>query len=186
MIKQFHSGSSKTVFLTVLFSFLILSSLFSISLADSVKERWAKENASSLIPRHDDDPPIILNSGGPDAFGYFFYDSHDGAGNAPTYRWIGIADTLRDLRLDQDDEITWPLPIGFPFTFYGQTFTHLRVCSNGWISFSSVTADYLNRPMPTPDEPNNLIAVFWDDLVPQTGHAYRYSNGIRYMHNRLA
>ena len=34
----------------------------------------------------------------------------------------------------------------------------------------------INRPIPTGDDPNSLLAVFWDVLMPGSGMAYRYSN----------
>ena len=35
-----------------------------------------------------------------------------------------------------DDGVEGPFPIGFPFTFYGDTYTAFYIGANGWISFS--------------------------------------------------
>ncbi|HET8948612.1 MAG TPA: choice-of-anchor D domain-containing protein, partial [Candidatus Polarisedimenticolia bacterium] len=61
--------------------------------------------------------------------------------------------------------ISQPLPIGFPFPFYGATFTSLRVASNGFLSFTHADAPYENQPLPSPGAPRNLVAGFWEDLV---------------------
>ncbi|HBZ01057.1 MAG TPA: hypothetical protein DEO84_07030, partial [candidate division Zixibacteria bacterium] len=140
----------------------------------TTKERWAKDNYESLTIRPAESP-VLLNAGGPDGYGYFYYDSQDSATNAPDYHWINITgDSI--INFYEDDQILGPYNIGFPFTFYGLNVTSFRVCSNGWISFNSLTPEYQNRPIPTSDEPNSLIAVYWDDLVPDSSHAYYYTN----------
>jgi hypothetical protein len=139
------------------------------------KEIWAKDNSESLMPKSSDFPEL-LNFGGPDGYGYYFYDSQDSAANAPHYRWVEIASIGDSANFYEDDQITNSIAIGFPFYFYGQNFTTFRICSNGWISFNSTTPSYQNHPIPTADEPNNLLAVFWDDLVQDSGMAYYYSN----------
>jgi hypothetical protein len=106
---------------------------------------------------------------GPDGYGYYAYDQTDTAyPQAPAYDWVDIAIPansvgLQDFGDDQDDSRTLPLP--FPFTFYGQTFESLTICSNGWLSMGQT---YLvsdrNWYMPSAEGPANMIAGFWDDL----------------------
>ncbi|MEE9553540.1 MAG: carboxypeptidase regulatory-like domain-containing protein [candidate division Zixibacteria bacterium] len=135
------------------------------------KEQWLKDNASSIIiPKID--PPVILEHGGPDAGGYYYIDSDDDAMNAPVYEWVDITDgTL--ITLDDDDN-QGPFDLGFDFEFYGSTFDSLRVCSNGFLSFTSTANYYLNRRIPSLGDPNNLLAVFWDDLSPNNGGQVYY------------
>ena len=140
------------------------------------KEIWKKNHAESFLNGGHDDPPMILRNGGPDSYGYFFIDSDDLAFNAPDFRWVNIVNVGTQIPLDEDDEVLGPYSLGFSFNFYGQFYTGIRICSNGWISFTSLSAEHLNRPIPTADEPNNLLAVFWDDLLPDSGRAYHYSN----------
>ncbi len=68
-----------------------------------------------------------------------------------------------------DDEQWGPFSIGFDFDFFGVTYTELYVTSNGWIGFNAPTlpghSELGNTTLPTPSEPNNLIAAFWDDIV---------------------
>ena len=124
-------------------------------------------------------PPLILDSGGPDAYGYYYYDSGDNAFNAPDYNWIDISGIGTDMNIISDDENVGPFAIGFTFNFYGVDFISFRACSNGFATFSSTENEYINASIPTADEPNDLLAVFWDDLHPQsTGHAYYYSNNV--------
>lgn len=67
-----------------------------------------------------------------------------------------------------------PFPIGFPMPFYGQSFTTLRVCSRGWVSFTSTVSNQWNRRLPDPSAPENLIAALWRDLYPGAGGTVHY------------
>ncbi|MBU0743527.1 S8 family serine peptidase [bacterium] len=111
--------------------------------------------------------------GGPDIYGHFWRDSDDPAG--PAYDWLELAGVGDAHAFGDDETMTFALP--FPFTFYGQTFSELNVCSNGWASLDSGDNDNLNMPIPHPDTPNNLLAPFWDDLAPhQGGTVYTWSD----------
>ncbi len=110
-------------------------------------------------------------SGGPDAFGYSWIDSDDPAG--PDYSWVEI-NTLGASAGTGDDANLGPFDLGFDFTYYGQTFNQIRVCTNGWLSFDSTDTDYTNQLIPLGDEPNNLLALFWDDFNPNDGGVIYY------------
>jgi len=58
------------------------------------------------------------------------------------------------------------VPIGFTFVFYGVPWVDVGLCSNGYLTFSTVYTDYTEDPIPNPATPNDLIAVLWDDLNP--------------------
>ncbi|MFQ5869184.1 MAG: T9SS type A sorting domain-containing protein [Candidatus Zixiibacteriota bacterium] len=110
--------------------------------------------------------PASAGMGGPDDFGYVWIDSDEPGG--PTYSWVDI--TNRGTQLYMSDDDNQPISMPFSFNFYGNSFSgNLRVCSNGWVSFTSTSTRYSNDPIPDPDEPNNLLAMFWDDLNPSTG-----------------
>lgn len=112
---------------------------------------------------------------GPDNYGYFAYENGDiqPPGAAPTYEWIEIAPGLggtgqslgfTDGGEDQDDIASRVLP--FSFTFYGESFNTITICSNGWVAFGSSTQiDYRNYHMGSPLGPPNMVAAYWDDLV---------------------
>jgi hypothetical protein len=120
---------------------------------------------------------------GPDGYGYYIYDSRDQYfTEAPDYNWIEInpdsggPGTL--IPLSDDQTVTIPLP--FTFQFYGQEFTQVSICSNGWIGLGTNTSTtFTNTGIPNSNPPNGMIAAFWDDLNPSStgsGKVYYYSD----------
>ena len=119
-------------------------------------------------------PPIILDQGGPDEFGYRWIDSDEPGG--PLYSWVDITDRGQQLFMSDDDN-QGPFSMDFEFSFYDEPFTSFRVCSNGWLSFTSTNGNYFNEPIPDPGVMENLIAPFWDDLNPSIGgEVWVYTN----------
>ncbi|MFB3910215.1 MAG: C25 family cysteine peptidase [Candidatus Eisenbacteria bacterium] len=117
--------------------------------------------------RSSDDPV------GPDHYGYYAFDDTDVSyPEAPSYSWIetdpssggqGTTVPLSDYGTYQDDSVVLDLP--FLFQFYGNQFSKITVCSNGWIAMGSTfLTDYRNWTIPGAGSPNNMIAAFWDDL----------------------
>jgi len=103
-----------------------------------------------------------LGSGGPDAFGYSWKDSDEVGG--PVFNWVEISGTGTVALASGDDSNAGPFPIGFTFKYYGTDFTTFRVCSNGWLSFTSTLTTYSNTAIPSASAPLNMLAPFWDDL----------------------
>jgi hypothetical protein len=67
------------------------------------------------------------------------------------------------------DDCAATIPIGFDFYFYGQPHNQVTVSSNGYLTFGG-TGDHLpNRCLPAGNPPNDLIAVFWEDLNLEAG-----------------
>jgi len=113
------------------------------------------------------------DAGGPDGFGYVWVDSNEPGG--PVYDWFdisGIGQTVGSA----DDETYGPFDLGFPFPYYGQAYTQVSICTNGFVTFENTSADpYSNDPLPSTGQPNLMVAPFWDDLNPsQGGNIYRY------------
>ncbi len=115
-------------------------------------------------PRHGD--AVVENSGGPDPFGYRWVDSDEPGG--PAFAWIEISETGTPVNLTGDDATSGPIDLGFNFPFYGTFFDQLRVCTNGFISFTSTSSAYSNQPLPSSAAPENLVAALWDDLNPKS------------------
>jgi len=113
----------------------------------------------------------LLGSGGPDAYGYSWVDSDEFGG--PVYDWVEISGLGTALSLS-DDALSADLPMGITFKYYDDQFTTVKVCSNGFLTFTSLEDTYNNDPIPTADEPNNLIAPYWDDLNPASGGTVYY------------
>jgi len=109
---------------------------------------------------------------GPDAYGYKAWDNLDG-GEAHPYNWIEIAPLAGGsgtvLALTADDQ-TVQATIPFTFRYYGQNFTQISVCTNGWLALGSTTMNtWGNVGIPNTTGPPNMVAGFWDDLVPVSG-----------------
>jgi hypothetical protein len=118
---------------------------------------------------------------GVDGYGYYAYeDCDDFFAAAPVYSWIevdpahGGAGTL--VNLGDDETISLDAP--FSFKYYGNIFTRVSICSNGWVAMGNTTnTSPANAPIPHADGPPNMIAGFWGDLNPAAaggGMIYRY------------
>ena len=117
--------------------------------------------------------PPQKGQGGPDNFGHMWIDSDEPGG--PIYDWVEISGVGTPLNFGDDDSLTVSLP--FPFDFYGNTKNSVKIASNGYLTFGSDGTDYSNDPIPDPDDPNDLIAPFWDDLNPSAdGQVYYYND----------
>ncbi len=117
--------------------------------------------------------PPQKGQGGPDNFGHIWIDSDEAGG--PVYDWVEISGVGTPLNFGDDDSLTVSLP--FPFDFYGNTKNSVKIASNGYLTFGSDGTDYSNDPIPDPDDPNDLIAPFWDDLNPSAdGQVYYYND----------
>jgi hypothetical protein len=91
------------------------------------------------------------------------------------YNWVEIANIGTNTGITGDDQNLGPFPIGFGFPSYdGNVYNTVRVCSNGWLSFTSTSTAFTNYEIPNTMEPNNLIAPFWDDLYPPGGGTIWY------------
>jgi subtilisin family serine protease/flagellar hook assembly protein FlgD len=114
-------------------------------------------------------------SGGPDSFGYQWIDSDEADG--PVYQWVEIRD-IGAAQVMHDNTYTLPKPLGFSFPFYGNVHTSVRISTNGFISFTAPVGTYAaNDPIPTASNPNNIVAVFWDDLdADESGTIYTYQD----------
>ena len=138
--------------------------------------------SSMTLAKGESDPrvgvAVSAEQGGPDRFGHLWIDSR--AGGGPPFQWTDISALGARLPLAEDDAISEPAPIGFSFPFYDGSFNAVRVCTNGFLSFSSDVAEFSNQPLPSASAPENLIAPLWDDLYFSPGSsAYLYSDGLR-------
>jgi hypothetical protein len=140
------------------------------------------DHGPELKKDEEDTRPGALGSGGPDIFGYTWRDSDAPAG--PAFSWVDISAIGTPIALNSDDQVVANIPIGFPFPFYGSTFSTVNANSNGYLSFTSTVSagSYNNYPLPSTSAAENMLAMFHDDLTfSSTGHAYYYNDGTRFI-----
>ncbi len=121
--------------------------------------------------------PIPASPTGPDNYGYYAYENADNYPHSPQFEWVEIAPQAggsgTPLSLGDDDTYIVSLP--FSFQFYGQSYNTLSICSNGWLGFGHITStSFSNDPIPSTDNPNNIVAAYWDDLNPGRGGQVAY------------
>ncbi|MGH1336983.1 MAG: SBBP repeat-containing protein [Aureispira sp.] len=75
-----------------------------------------------------------------------------------------------------DDALSSALPIGFGFNFFGNIYTDFNISSNGFISFGANTSNGCcsGQVLPNVSQPNNVIALAWEDLIPPNGGQISY------------
>lgn len=76
-----------------------------------------------------------------------------------------------------DDQMSMPLPIGFQFCFFGNTYTQFYIGSNGWVGFTPAqTIAFTANPIPSPGifVPRNCIMGPWMDWNPGVGTGSPY------------
>jgi hypothetical protein len=114
-----------------------------------------------------------IDPSGPDEFGYYAFDNTDSLyDQMPEYEYLYASNGI-NLDLDDDGEQgsaneiwTSVRTLPFDFTFYGETFDHVTICSNGWLAFGDQGWNnaFLNYRIPAAFAPNYMIAPYWDDL----------------------
>ncbi|MCX8052280.1 MAG: choice-of-anchor D domain-containing protein, partial [Armatimonadetes bacterium] len=116
------------------------------------------------LPWASDSQSWVPQGGGPDAGGYRWESNADPGG--PVYNWIDIRSTGTPVWGLGDDSYQGPFPIGFPFTFYGNTYTQFYISSNGFIGFGPPDgySRYSFSSLPNINAPNNCIYWGWADL----------------------
>ena len=106
-----------------------------------------------------------LRSGGPDRHGYFWIDSDESGVVAP--EWFDISEIGTEVVLGGDDSVI--VDLSFEFPFYGDVKDSVRISSNGYLTFGESGGAHNNSPIPHTRQPNDLIAIFWNNLEPQKG-----------------
>ncbi len=105
---------------------------------------------------------------GPDAYGYYAYDSNDTSwAQAPTYEWIEIdpRDGGQGTVYEVTDDMSVDMDLPFTFRYYGIDYNSITACSNGWISFEQTwMSNFDNLYIPSPLGPYAMVAPYWEDL----------------------
>ena len=99
--------------------------------------------------------------GGPDTYGHYCVHSNQSGWTPPAYLDPPAAGSL----LAGQEQSYEQIPLPFPVTFYGLTYTSIYVTTEGFATFSDQgLLEWNNGPVPDPAAPNNALYVFWDDL----------------------
>lgn len=136
--------------------------------------------------------PVATDPMGPDGYGYYAIENTDANySEKPVYNWIEIDATLggagTSLNLtDNGDEqdCSRQVDLPFDFTYYGQSYNTIGVCSNGWLAFGPGTSyfvDFRNWPIISTQGPPAMLAPFWDDLRTNTNpvrNVYKYYDSV--------
>ena len=104
---------------------------------------------------------------GPDTFGY--------SGTMIPFNLRDVSGTGANIGLDNSDDDTAVVSIGFTFSFYGANYTEIEVSTNGFGSFSQTgnAGCCSGDPIPTAGRIDNFIASFWQDHDPSEGGTIR-------------
>ena len=83
-----------------------------------------------------------------------------------------VSSTSQTLTYPTATGVTLPMPIGFPYRFYGRNYTSLRGAASGYLSFLSTTtssATFANLETSTTTSQNGLIAYWWRSMGAFSG-----------------
>ncbi len=124
--------------------------------------------------------PVVLGAGVDSGYGYKWIDSDETGG--PVYSWMDISATGTPISIGGDGVVEMALPFAFPF--YDEIENSLYIAGNGFVTFEPVTASFgafSNGQIPDSDNPNALIAAFWDDIEPQNGTLHYQTVGNKFI-----
>lgn len=112
--------------------------------------------------------PATTSPTGPDAYGYYAYDSFDaGFSQTPIYSWVETDPNLggQGSSWEVQDDGSNIIDLPFTFRYYGHEYSQLTLCSNGWVSLLPTDMeDFYNCYIPAALGPYAMIAGYWDDL----------------------
>jgi len=170
-------GVGASVSQTDLFAIEISSECYTGHLASMLVELQYNEGGTQVI-----EYPVVIGTAGegdptgPDSYGYYAFNDGDNAPEAPIYDWVEIASIGTNTGISDNsrhDDETRRFDLPFDFTYYGETYDRISICSNGWMSFGETDIKlYRNWTLPADGSPDAMICAFWDDLAG--GDVYTY------------
>ncbi|OON70499.1 hypothetical protein B0919_00245 [Hymenobacter sp. CRA2] len=94
-----------------------------------------------------------------------------------TYVPLSGGTPLADIQ--DDDEVSAPIQLGFTFVFDGTPYTQASISSNGWLSFATApSSSYLGNDLDNVDaDARPLVAPLWDDMDGDSGTASYTTTG---------
>ena len=120
-----------------------------------------------------DNSARLLAVGGPDFYGYTWSDGPLGTD------WIDTTTIGTDTGLTGSgvNNATGPIPLGFSFNYYTNSYTQLYISAAGYVSFTNQASwpGYQNIPSTSP--PNNVIAPYSTLTFIGSGSWVHYMTG---------
>jgi hypothetical protein len=92
------------------------------------------------------------------------------------YDWCEV---FEPTNITSDNDGTWLYP-EFTFLYYGVEYYRIWVCSNGFLTLNKTCTNANPQNIPSTDEPNPVIAVFWRDLHFGEGSSITYGRDIEF------
>ncbi len=86
------------------------------------------------------------------------------------FEWVDIETTTNRLDLNdtgENGDASTVVNLPFTFSYFGDDFNVITICTNGWAAFGDQGSYDLHRnwPIPSPMGPEAMLAPFWDNLV---------------------
>ena len=122
------------------------------------------------------DAPLSWSASVPTVSGNYALADNTTPGNGLAYDWIDAVNGGTKVTFGSvDDSNASPITLPFSFSFYGTQFNSVRICTNGWLSFTS-TATTFDAPasLPSSTTPENLLAPFMTDLYLRADSSVHY------------
>jgi len=91
-----------------------------------------------------------------------------------SYSWI---EATKPTNITGDNDGIW-LELLDILLFYGVEYDKIWVCSNGFLCLNKTCTSPLPQNIPSDQEPNPIIAVFWRDLHPENGGSITYEENV--------
>ncbi|MFV2044293.1 MAG: hypothetical protein ACC700_13810 [Anaerolineales bacterium] len=110
-----------------------------------------------------------LATGGPDQFGYTWDDS-------VAFSWIDASGGT-DTGISGYGGGVGPIGLPFTFKYYENAYTQLYISAHGYVTFADPGFWDSQSPIPSPSEPNNVIAPYWTPIFIPSGGWVRYLSG---------
>jgi hypothetical protein len=107
------------------------------------------------------------------AFAQFYVESVTPGAYVPLANIPGIQN-VTPFTFSGSDDGSATVPIPFTYMYLGQPYAEARVATNGYVVFGAATdfGGYTNVAIGSPNGADNVIAVWWDDLILPAASGY--------------
>jgi len=172
------SNSKGNATATISYSIVLGARISASTPAPSFTQTTNTTGTAPVTLTNTGDAPLSWAASLPTVDGNYTQAASTKPGSGISYSWINaVAGGTKVALADGDETNAGPIPLPFNFPFYGTDRTSLRVCTNGFISFTNTGSPWTpptSLPSTSTNAPENLIAPFYTDLF------VRFDSGIYY------